>query len=297
MIDVTMERESQMKDWQFRYQAFYRIRRTKKQKQRFLSSLAMDISQVRKDIQVIEYKQNKRYVLSNLYVGDIETADKIICTYYDTPQKGLGAYYFQNREKQKKSVISFILLSSLAALIIGALLTVLYMANSPDLFSFSSTVTIFVIAGYGIYFYLFSKIAQGLSSRKNLIRNTSSIVSILMLIKGLTSSKIAFAFLDEGCHGDVGLEILMKNKKKSAQLYSLDCVGANVDLQFTETTLNQSEQISENNRSLEGIHFIMGARISKDNHFYLLKSDLNSQEMNSASLETILNFFSEKEQS
>lgn len=54
-----MEQTEGFKDWLFRYQYVYRLRRTEKSKKRFLAALVTDIAKMRKDVRVIEYDQQK----------------------------------------------------------------------------------------------------------------------------------------------------------------------------------------------------------------------------------------------
>lgn len=54
-----MEQTEGFKDWLFRYQYVYRLRRTEKSKKRFLAALVTDIAKMRKDVRVIEYDQKK----------------------------------------------------------------------------------------------------------------------------------------------------------------------------------------------------------------------------------------------
>ena len=81
-------------DWLFRYRYIYRSRLSDRSKKRFLNALVTDISQIRKDIRVIEYDLKHKAASRNVYIGDIAQADRIICTYYDTPPQHFGAYHF-----------------------------------------------------------------------------------------------------------------------------------------------------------------------------------------------------------
>ncbi|MDQ8232909.1 hypothetical protein Q3C67_09710 [Enterococcus faecium] len=112
-----MKKNEMFRDWEFRYRYIYRKRRTKKSKQRFLSALVSDIYSMRTDVTVIAY-DTLAYRSKNIYVGDIEKAEKVICTYYDTPVHALGSYFmFDWKDQRKKTIysilLSFILLFSL----------------------------------------------------------------------------------------------------------------------------------------------------------------------------------------
>lgn len=292
-----MEQNQQFKDWLFRYQTIYRLRRTKKQKQRFISALVTDLIDMRQDVQVIEYKQNRKYVSSNVYVGNIETADKVVCTYYDTPPISIGEYDLFDRKKQRRAVTNFILISSGLMLFAGVLLTLIYMGVSKNPFEFTSLNTLIVILFYGSYFYLFSQVTKGLSHRNNLIRNTSSVLVLLTLINQVKNKKIAFAFLDEGCVGELGVNVLKSTCQASAKIYSLDSMGANTDLHFMGDDNNQdalNHFITHSPQKNDPINYIFGARVCKSNHsyqFYLEKADLNQKFLKIENLLKVVEFF------
>lgn len=293
----TVKQSERLKDWTFRYQYIYRKRRTNKQKQRFLSALAADVAKIRPDIKIIEYKQNKKYISSNLYVGNIETADQIICTYFDTPPKSRRPYYLFDREKQRRGLTISIAVTSLITLLIGVLVTLLYVKNASNrIFDLSSVTTWLAVLFYGIFFYLFSKITKGLSSRKNLIRNTSSILSLLTLIDEVKKQKVAFAFVDEGCFGELGLEVLKDSCKTFAEIYLLDCVGADLDLHFIGSTdnLDRQKQFVFHQQPTKQVRYIFGARVLESvqgNQYYLKTSDLNQKKIKVENLVKIIDLF------
>lgn len=292
-----MEQNETFNDWLFRYQYVYRIRRTAKQKRRFITALATDISKMREDIQVIEYNRHKKYAANNIYVGDIEKADQIICTYYDTPPQHFGPYYLFDRKKQSKGTTSFILVSALLTLLAGLLLTFVYMQVAPNAFDLSSPLTIFIAVCYGAYFIFLSKVAKGLSTRNTLIRNTSSILAILQLINEVQNKKVAFAFLDEGAYGDVGLNVLRESCKASAKLYSLDAVGAHTELHlrgkgFSSEKLRQLaiQQYSD----IGNVSYLFGANVSETpegTQYVLNKAELKQKTLNMENLTKISKLF------
>ncbi|MFD1900689.1 hypothetical protein [Enterococcus termitis] len=291
-----MEQIDQLTDWTFHYQYINRVRRTKKQKQRFLSTLVTDIAKVRQDIRVIEYKQNKQYVSSNVYIGDVVSADRIICTYYDTPLRHLGPYYLFDRLKQRKGTLRLIIVSTLIYLLVGLAATLLYTKNGTSPFDLRQFSTWAVILCYGIYFVLFSKLTKGLSSRKNKVRNTSSILAILSLIMDLNDKKTAFAFIDEGCFGDTGLDFLKETCKPSAQLYYLDCVGGNEDLHFVghQITEKEKQRFITHKGSEQQVNYIFCAQASETEQgmsYYLEKSSLNQVEIDQEKLTKISDYF------
>lgn len=285
-----METEEQFQDWTFRYQYLYRVRRTKKQKQRFLSALTADIMKIRQDISVIEYQQHKKYVSSNLYVGNIETADQIICAYYDTPPQSAGGYTLFNRKKQSQAMTAFIGLSVVISLIIGLGATWVYMKTGDDGFGFTLETMIAMVC-YGLYFYFFSQVAKGLSKRRNLVRNTSSLLTLLSLMSQMKDSNVAFAFIDEGCFGELGMAVIKESCRSSAKLYALDCVGAKAPLHVTIDNVYQGPLAELRVSPKAGqITHIFGARLSESG-YYLEKSDINQKELKKENMMAVVNWF------
>lgn len=291
-----MERNDQLEDWILHYQHLNKVRRTKKQKQRFLATLVTDIAKIREDIQVIEYQQKKQYISSNVYVGNIETADRIICTYYDTPLRSLGSYQLFDRTKQRQATVRFILVSLSLFLLLGLVATVVYMNSMTEVFHLGKLSTWAAILCYGLYFFLFSKLAKGLSNRKNTVRNTSSILALVVLIVAHTNSKTAFAFLDEGCFGDQGLNLLKETCRSSAQIYYLDCVGSQEELHFIGQRITEKAEQSfiTHQGSDPKISYIFGAKVSETEQgkrYFLEKGTLNQKEIDRNKLKQLKDFF------
>ncbi|MGX7126330.1 hypothetical protein [Enterococcus viikkiensis] len=278
-----MDQTEVFKDWLFRYQYIYRLRRTEKSKKRFLTALVTDIAKLREDIRVVEYNQQKKYAARNVYVGNLKKANRVICTSYDTPPESIGSYHLFDRKDQAKKTTTFILLSTLVTIAIGALGTVVYMRISPDSFQFNSLSTLLIVAIYAGYFALFGKITKGLSTRKTLVRNTSSILAMLKMIAENNQGTVAYAFLDEGSYGNAGLEELQSQVKGSCKIYYLDSVGASAPLhlvgKFPNTKMDH-EKVTYH-ASNEKVSYLFSARIDqKDQSFYLAKADLKEKKIN-----------------
>lgn len=292
-----MQQNEKFKDWLFRYQYIYRIRSTDKSKGRFLSALVTDISEMREDIKVIEYNRHKKYALRNVYIGNIEKADRIICTYYDTPPKNFGSYELFNLKEQKKQTISFILISSILMVLLGVIGTFLYMQNASNAFSLSSFSTILIILTYGIYFFLLGKVTKGLSSHKTLIRNSSSILALLRMINEIRDERIAFAFIDEGSFGEGGLEGLSTSHKKNAKIFMLDSIGSSAplhvlgnDFSMEKVTALKIDYLPSDKK----INYIFSARTlekEQKTNFYLDKSDLKQKNLNMQNLTKVVELF------
>lgn len=283
-------------DWLFRYQYIYRMRRTDKEKQRFLKSIVTDISQIREDLQVIEYNKYKKGASRNVYVGDIQKADQIICTYYDTPPATLQDYPLFKREEQKKQVTTFILLTSLCLILVGGMglfVTQNYLSKGIN---WNSPLTIALIASYALYFLILSKVSKGISSRRTLVRNTSSLLTLLTLMDKLRGTKTAFALLDEGCFGESGLNELINNSKKTNQIFYLDGIGSDLALQAIGPNF-EKKQLAASDISLissEGkINYLFSGQERKDEKmtYIIEKSSLKSKQLNMDNLEKVINYF------
>lgn len=267
-----------------RYSFMYRSRNSDKEKTRFLKALVTDISQVRKDVSVIEYSNQKKYSARNVYVGDIKKADQIVCTYYDTPPAYLGDYVLFDRKKQEKQTTKAVLCSSLIWVFLGILGTLLYMKLVSSPFVLFSVQTACLALIYGGYFVILSKLTKGELNRKNLIRNTSSVLFLLqMLTENQKQKKVAYAFIDEGCYGNRGLDVLMSSVKKNAKIYYLDSIGADATLNVMGQQFEKEVTESKGVRYVspkDQINYLFCADINKNNEFYLDKSKLNKKNLN-----------------
>lgn len=289
-----MEQSEVFKDWLFRYQYVYRLRRTEKSKKRFLAALVTDIAKMREDVQVIEYDQQKKYASRNVYVGNIKQADRVICTFYDTPPESIGSYQLFDRKDQARKTTTFILASTLIAILLGVIGTLIYMRLSPDSFQLNSLSTIMIMLIYAGYFILLGKITKGLSNRKTLVRNTSSILAMLKMIAENKQKNIAYAFLDEGSYGNKGLEELQRQVNGHCKIYYLDSVGATAPLHLVGK-LPSNKKIGENVEYQEAdqkVSYLFSARKDQTNAaFYLNPADLKKKQLNMDNIVTVTNLF------
>lgn len=271
-----------LKDRLVRYSFMYRSRNSNKEKTRFLKALVADISQVRKDISVIEYSNQNN--TRNVYIGDIENADQIFCTYYDTPPTYLGDYIFFDRNKQQKQTTKAVLYTSIVWVLVGIIGTLLYMKLISAPFVLFSLQTLALVLIYGGYFYILSRLSKGMFNRKSLIRNTSSVLCLLqMLTENKNKKKVAYAFIDGGCYGEQGLDFLMKSIKKSAKVYYLDSIGAEAPLNLMGKQFKKEIAESKRIRYIEPkdqINYIFCADMNENKEFYLDKLKLNKKNLN-----------------
>lgn len=276
--------KDRLNDWLFRYRYIYRSRLSDRSKKRFLNALVTDISQIRKDIRVIEYDLKHKAASRNVYIGDIAQADRIICTYYDTPPQHFGVYHFFDRKAQGRQTMNFILVSSFITIGIGAVATWFYSQFAADGFVLFSWQTFFLVLAFGSYFLLLGKVVKGAVFQKNLTRNTSSVLALLALISENERQNTAFAFLDEGSYGERGLEVLRDSAKRKATIYYLDSVGAKAPLHVVGTEFDRKQLARLGILQEEGIHatinYVISGNKESTEGYYLPKQLLKQKDIN-----------------
>ncbi|MGI6512605.1 MAG: hypothetical protein ACOX1W_09365 [Catenisphaera adipataccumulans] len=245
--------DNQWKDWVVRYTTLYRKRFTKKQKEKFLRAFVTEISILRSDVKVFDLDDAGKAV----FVGDVEHAKRVICTYYDTPPAPIRDYiYFQWEPKLWPHILASVLL--LAAGILG---TMYYAKTVGTSFTLFSVQTLLIIAIYIVYFWLLRNVASGNLNGKTAIRNTSSVLLLLDLLS--KDSADAYAFVDYGCFGLAGVKAVRKHMKKNAKLLYLDCVGAKQPIQTIQK---------------EKVTYLFSAQKAGD-HYILKSDDLREQNL------------------
>ncbi|MDT2485068.1 hypothetical protein [Enterococcus avium] len=197
-----------------RYGAFARVRLSKNQKIRFLTTLLSDFKDVGFSVGKI-YKTNYKQKLSIIgLIGNVKKSDFLYVTYYDTPVKNFSnTSYVPFDEKQLKArtkrnyLIPMVGLSIIfVAYIVGILVPIL----QKGIQNIGEIVLIFI--SFLIMLFL-AKIVQygGIPSRDTLERNTSSVITLLNFagsLNKLQKGKISFAFVDYGTVNYLGYHIL-----------------------------------------------------------------------------------------
>lgn len=229
------------KDCLLRYGSIFKIRHNSKQKDIFLKSLITDITSFRNDIQVKEYiyDSNLKTKHFNLYVGDVKNAKYIIVSYYDTPSVSYGDYMPFNMHHNQRQTLLRIFTESILAMLIG-IFAIFLLKDKLD-FSHPDWITILTSLAIILYFYIFSKITKGRASKNTIIRNTSSILAMLTAMYTISSNKIAYAFVDDGCTNQSGLALL--KRETNAKLIYLDSIGASKNLYLLTNGVSTCEDL------------------------------------------------------
>lgn len=229
------------KDWLLRYGIILGKRYSVKERTKFLQSAQREFAAMgyAVDTTASEVKlfKNEKRTFYNLYAGNVKDADIVYATYYDTPVKSYGLYQpnaFQM--KNNSNVLRVNLLILLMAMILFG--GILYFALFPQIqangwISFWTVLTALLAF---LFYSVISYLRGGIPNRVNMIRNTSSILTLLKLANTLPKQKrkkAAFAFVDGGTYSDYGVQMLrsyLKNPKTKIVL--LDGVGNHGTLQW-----------------------------------------------------------------
>lgn len=286
-----MAPSEKFKDWQFRYQYMFGVRKSEKSKMRFIGALLTDLSQLGATPKIIEFDKQKNSASRNIYVGDFNKAKKIICTYYDTPMTYLSDYILFDRQEQSRKTIKSLLVNTILLTILGLIgIYILIQANMFS-FEFNQFKTYVSIALLMVYFIIFGRVAKGMANRRNLVRNTSSLLLMLDMIEKTNNENIAFAFIDEGSIGERGLQVLREDAPRKTPIYLLDSIGADTTLYCKSNEVELLTQKSIHDNKNAKINYIFCGE-QKEDIYYLPKNLLRKKELNMENLSQLLGLFS-----
>lgn len=283
------------KDLVLRYCVIFGKRFTSKEKIAFLRVISKELIQLG---YIVDAKISKLKIATrryenyyNAYIGDLNKAELIICTYYDT---GINNFNLQKTYafSSKFSKLSyFISIAPIIFLFITSLI-LNYFVFLPDisLYGFFSFSGISSITSTVLLFFLVFKFKTGIPNNKNFICNSSSIITIINIINELNKKekkKIAFVLYDGGNSGEYGLKMLenYSDHMKDKKFIFIDSIGNGEDLIFLkphqsnlqidnmpfhhgniETQLPNYIMITSGNIDSNGKIIINNAHSSKDNY-------------------------------
>ncbi|WP_392561214.1 hypothetical protein RHO12_08510 [Orbus sturtevantii] len=230
------------RDLVFRYCIMFGRRFSYKDKIAFLRIIAKELMGLgySVDAKIAKLKlAKKRYEnYYNAYIGDLNKAELIICTHYDTGINNfnlLKTYAF----KPQFSKLSYFI--GLSPIIILFMLSVIvnYFIFIPNIalqgfLSFSGVASILTTV---VLFFFILKFRNGIANKKNFVCNSSSIITIINLIKKLdkrSKKKIAFVLYDGGNSNQYGLKMLenYSNNVSKKKIIFLDSIGNSEELLF-----------------------------------------------------------------
>lgn len=213
-----------------------------KEKIAFLRVISKELLQLgyQLDAKLAKLQLSKRRYQNfyNGYIGDLNKADIIICTHYDTSVKNfnlLPKYAFYNDFNKKSYFIS--LLPIIIIFFVSIVLNYFIFIPHIQEDGFITLSGLFSLLTTLVFFYFVIRYHNGIPNQKNFIFNSSSIVLILNLIKKLDrkqQKKIAFVLIDGGCSSAFGMRMLesySKDIKKKTVIF-LDSIGNGDEIQL-----------------------------------------------------------------
>jgi len=214
-----------------RYGVFMHRRFYDREKRRFLVALAQEFESYGYETQ-IKMKKHGAFKIRNLYVGNPQSAKTIFTTYYDTPSfSGSSTIKILDKTPNKSGVALASAIPLALIMIVGvAFIQYIGLPNwSENFWSGASMLSIlFSLLLFGLLMYF----RRGIGVRRNVVRNTSSVLAMIEAARSLDESKrekIAFAFTDYGCVNHFGeklAELDANDKNQSKNYIMLDSVGA-----------------------------------------------------------------------
>ncbi|KAF1301198.1 hypothetical protein IV487_14340 [Enterococcus saccharolyticus] len=220
---------------------------TKKDKINFLAVLKKDFDSFGYPVEVVRKEEKmlgERLNYHNLYAGDLEKAQTVFVTYYDTPilefNKGKYAPFTVKKPQFLSAFLPTLLLSLL--FLMGFYFLLYPHVKDAGLFSVSGGLT-FVV--FFLWFLLLQRVHLGVPRRENFVRNTSSVLALrhfAALHQG--DSRYAFAFVDAGTTNRVGEKMLQQVLKKKTKIVCLDAVIATPETYlFTDQKVTPVENV------------------------------------------------------
>lgn len=223
-----MERQDRI----LKYGAILRQRITKTQKIRFLNELEKEIEGLGYQGKVQASLAGKEQCL-NYTSADIEKADFVIATYYDTPFKtwGLAPYQPQNPGANKLMRLLAMVLPLTLVIALEGLFLYFVVINRWQVQPFNG-LDVLIVLGLAALLLCGIVWRKGIPNRYNVVRNTSSIIAMLEVMEQIPKSqkhRVGFAWVDFGCINGLGYESLqtqLKPQQNKPKIIWLDCVGA-----------------------------------------------------------------------
>jgi len=216
-----------------------------REKVTFLKGIAEEFKKMGYPVE-IKVSKKGQFRSYNLYVGNAKEAGTVVTTYYDTPAKNFSARPYRVLSKANKG-FSYYLSTFLPMILIVAFgLSLIKMVVMPHWSDdrLTGLNVLFVL----LLLFLFSltlSYRKGMGNRKNMVRNTSSVLVLIEAAKEINPLEdVAFALTDFGCVNYLGEEMVKRHigaSWKNKQFIMLDVVGASGNLvMFASSSFKQT---------------------------------------------------------
>ncbi|WP_392563234.1 hypothetical protein RHO13_06745 [Orbus wheelerorum] len=230
------------RDLVFRYCIMFGRRFTYKEKIAFLRIISKELIALGYcvDAKIAKLKLSKKRYENyyNAYIGDLNNAELIICTHYDTGLNNFNLLKTYAFKPQFNKLSYFIgLIPIIFLFLLSIIFNYFIFIPNIELQGFLSFSGISSILTTVVFFFFILKFRNGISNKKNFICNSSSIITIINLIKNLdkkSKKKIAFVLYDGGNTNQYGLKMLenYSNNISKKKIIFLDSIGNDEKLLF-----------------------------------------------------------------
>lgn len=257
-----------------RYGLIFGKRFWAKQKLAFLRMFSKEVSQFGYylDAKLARLSLTKRQHRNfyNAYIGDLDSAKIIVCTYYDTGINSFNLtakYAFNSSFNAQHYWIR--LLPVIGLFLTAVLLNVLFFIpamQQAGMLSFLGAMSVITTC---ILFYFIVRYHGGIPNRNNFVCNSSSLILLLNLMKKCDKKQrknIAFVLLDGGCSNPFGLR-MFENYSKSVlkkKVIFIDSIGNGDDIQLFKPHHYSLE--------LDNVSFCEGQIETQFTHYCLITS-------------------------
>ncbi len=224
---------TEIKDWILKYGIALGRRFYDREKRKFLGSLMLDFKKMGFSVKVSSEKKlfSKKYAFT---AGNVEQAETVLLTYFDTPNKTIKTrpycLFGSKKTLQKEKLLFSTIFTSIAAT--AGFFLIRFIQKSIDFTGGFTKEKVLFFLLISIFFYILVHFNRGGAKKFNLVRNTSSIITTLLIAEKLTEKqkkKVAFVFYDFGCLQSVQEDLFLKivqTKLRCKKIIMLDSVGS-----------------------------------------------------------------------
>jgi len=218
-----------MKDLIVRLAGCYGKRYTRNQKIRFLNYLSREFESMGYKTGVYSQKSLFKNKLIHMAAGDMQTAEVLFVTSYDTPSRIIwpGYTYFPlKRERDQK----YNVWNGVLGLLVFLLICAAYYRFVFPMFGQAAAAGRRILAGLFTFLTVLftSRIISGFPNKYNFTRNTASLAVCLKIAEQAGKQQAAFLFTDMTVSSNEGLKILQEQLGSVLQrkrVIFFDCIG------------------------------------------------------------------------
>lgn len=237
-----------------KYMNAFGSRFTLRQKSRFIKEIVSDMKMMDYESTLINGKRGMSKV-QNLLFGNMKHAKVIVCVPYDTPQRYFWPnpkYYPLNGNRSNLKE----LFPVYGPAIVVYLLMFLVIQFTPTMTADLNIQALFIVFTFLMLAFLVFYLFHGFSNRKNMNRNSLSVVATLELASRLSKDerkKVAFLFTDKNKHKHIGAIIAVEDflkQNRNPNIICLNCfgVGDMLAIGYNPNTKKLAQELNRHNK-------------------------------------------------